>query len=62
VRFDQQLGGDVSLRQLFGAFGTFTVDGGIKRNWSTVAGVSPIWIPEWDYGVGMKWVRGWSLR
>jgi len=59
-RIDQQAGADFSLRLRLVKWGTFTLDGMAKRNWSTVAAIAPIWIPKWDLGAALKWNRGWS--
>lgn len=60
IRVDQQAGADISLRRRLGRWGTITLDGAVKRNWSTVAVIAPIWIPEWDMGAAMKWSKGWK--
>lgn len=60
VRIDQQAGVDVSFRRRLARLGTLSLDGGVKRNWSTVSGIAPIWIPEWDFGAALKWSKGWT--
>ena len=60
IRVDQQVGVDLSLRRRLGRWGTVILDGTVKRNWSTVSVIAPIWIPEWDMGAAMKWSKGWK--
>ncbi|MEO6097835.1 MAG: hypothetical protein ABIW76_20135 [Fibrobacteria bacterium] len=60
LRIDHQLGADFSLRRKLSKWGTISIDGMAKRNWSTLAGSTPIWIPRWDLGVAFKWRRGWN--
>jgi hypothetical protein len=60
IRVDQQAGADVSLRRRLGRWGTLTLDGTVKRNWSTVSVIAPIWIPEWEMVAAMKWSKGWK--
>jgi hypothetical protein len=60
VRIDQQAGVDVSFRRRLARFGALALDGTVKRNWSTVSGIAPIWIPEWDFGAALKWSKGWK--
>ncbi|MDB5048822.1 MAG: hypothetical protein JWO30_1893 [Fibrobacteres bacterium] len=60
LRVDNQLGADLSLRRSLAKWGAISLDGMAKRNWSTLAGVTPMWIPKWDMGAGLQWSRGWS--
>lgn len=60
VRVDQQAGADLSLRRRLARWGTLILDGTVKRNWSTVSGIAPIWIPKWEMGAAMKWSKGWK--
>lgn len=60
TRIDQQLGADLSLRRKFGKWGGLSLEAQAKRNWSTLAGIAPIWIPDWDWGASLVWRLGWS--
>jgi hypothetical protein len=60
ARVDAQLGADISIRRRFSTWGSLTLDGVAKRNWSSLEGVTPIWIPRWDIGAALKWSRGWT--
>ncbi|HKP94160.1 MAG TPA: hypothetical protein VJ385_00245 [Fibrobacteria bacterium] len=62
LRIDRQLGADVSLRRRLADWGTLTLDGAAKRNWSTLESVSPIWIPKWDMELALRWNRGWTWK
>ncbi|MDB5102490.1 MAG: hypothetical protein JWP91_179 [Fibrobacteres bacterium] len=60
MRVDSQAGAELSIRRAFAAWGSLALNGMVKRNWSTLADVTPIWIPRWDLGASMKWSRGWA--
>lgn len=60
VRVDQRAGADLSLRRRLARWGTLALDGTFSRNWSTVSGIAPIWIPKWEMGAALKWSKGWK--
>lgn len=59
-RLDQQLGINLSLRRPWPRLGIFSLEGITKRNWSNLEKRSPIWIPNWNFGVSLNWNRNWE--
>jgi hypothetical protein len=60
LRIDNQVGLELSLRRRWAEWGAVALNGVAKRNWSTVAGIAPIWIPKWDMGAELKWSGSWN--
>ncbi|GEM_PF-3355424 len=59
-RVDQQLGASLTLRHRLARWGTLSLEGTLKRNWSNLSEGAPLWIPDWDDGANLKWSRSWE--
>ncbi len=59
-RIDQQAQASVTLRRPLRGWGSISLEGGVKRTWSTLSGMAPIWIPAWESGLSLKWSRNWD--
>lgn len=55
LRMDHRFGGDLGLSRRFGRRMQLSLAATAERTYSTLADEASVWIPEWDYGVSLRW-------
>ena len=60
TRLEGQGSSQVTLRRVFGRWGTLSLAAMAKRYISDLEDASPIWIPDWDAGVSLQWNGAWE--
>lgn len=54
-RRDHRLGAGITVSRRTLSWGEFRFEAEAERTFSSLEGISPVWIPEWEYGATLRW-------
>jgi hypothetical protein len=57
LRQDHRFSLDMVLKRPLGFLGVLALTSRMERTYSNLSGIAPLWIPAWDYGVGLRWTQ-----